>query len=258
MIGIELKQTSGNYRHLALDEVHSTNDTCMEYGRNGDSGNLWVTAQRQIAGKGSRSRSWTSMPGNLFASLLLRSPCEAEHLAELTFVAAVAAKQAVEGCVGQTAKCELKWPNDLMVNGLKCGGILLESQMIKSEVLVVIGIGINCEHFPEETLHPSTSLKAAGCEVKADDLFQKMAETTANCLEIWNRGAGFNIIRKTWLESAFGMGQNATVNIPGRNPVTGIFTAVDEAGYMLLKTKDGIERVSTADIFFNDTANNDH
>ena len=114
--------------------------------------------------------------------LLLRSPCDTEHLAKLTFVAAVGAKQAIDECIGQTAKCELKWPNDLMINGLKCGGILLESQMIKSEVLVVIGIGINCEHFPEETLHPSTSLKAAGCAVKAEDLFQKMAETTANCI----------------------------------------------------------------------------
>lgn len=256
MIGEPLEIERGQYRHLALEQTISTNTLCLDYAAAGEEGNLWITAEMQSGGKGSRGRDWQSQRGNLFASLLLANPSEKSRLADLTFIAALSVRAAIQKFSNSKNTIELKWPNDVMLNDRKCSGILLESVHHQDRSYVVVGIGINCQHFPAETLHPSTSLFAEGIEVSSSTLFKTLTKTMASYLSLWKHGHNFSAIRDLWLDCAYNLGQKISVLIPGENATEGHFASIDENGYMLLELNDGsLRQISTADIFFNNTDN---
>lgn len=241
------------FRHLPLGDVGSTNAVCLEHARSGDTGGLWVTAQRQLAGRGSRGREWVSENGNLYASLLLREPGALPVLHTLTFVASLAIRDAIYASSGaEMTKVGLKWPNDVLLNGKKTSGILLESHDIGGIRYVIIGMGINVAHHPEVTLHLSTDLRAEGINSDPGLLFQHLNHAMEKRLLQWSRGDGFSTIRADWLSAASGMGQTIEIRLPGeQQPRTGIFGGIDENGLLLLEGAGGRqERVSVADIFF--------
>ncbi|MEM9277820.1 MAG: biotin--[acetyl-CoA-carboxylase] ligase [Pseudomonadota bacterium] len=255
MIGQLLSGKSAGYRHLALDECASTNNECLTAAQNGEPGNLWITTASQTGGKGSRGRSWVSQTGNLFASLLLIDPCERECLSELTFVAAIAVRETLLEVIragqGKEAGIELKWPNDVLVKGSKISGILLESTSSSTMNSVVIGIGINCRHHPKNTLYPSTDLAELGLSIEPQQLFVTLANKIADAISVWQRGSNFTAIRNQWLQHAAGLGCELRINLPTGETATGIFEAVDERGYLLLKQKNGqTRRISVGDVFF--------
>ena len=232
----------------------------MEYAANGEAGNLWVTAECQSAGKGSRGRQWNSYTGNLLASLLLDTPCNLEHMGGLTFVAANSVYEAVRKFAGDKQNIALKWPNDLLINSKKCAGILLESRTAKAYSHIVVGIGVNCVSFPDAALYPATSLCEEDIAVTREALFQELAVTMADNLNLWDEGRGFALIRRKWLDYASGIGEKISVQLPGHNAqaqlLDGVFKTVDEDGYLLLEQTNGeIVRISTADIFFAEAIN---
>lgn len=253
MIGEPIETAQGQYRHLALQETSSTNTLCLDYAAAGEAGDLWVTAEAQSSGKGSRGRDWQSQKGNLFASLLLTNPSEKSRLADLTFIAALSVREAIAAFSSSSNNIQLKWPNDVMLNERKCSGILLESVSHHEATYVAVGIGVNCMHFPSQTLHPATSLFADGIEVSANRFFETLAKTMASNISIWNKGNNFSEIRSKWLEHAYRLGQEISVHIPGQEVINGSFASVNENGYMLLELSDGkLKQISTADIFFKD------
>ncbi len=246
---------SHGFRHLAFEDVGSTNSLCVEEAEKGDPGQLWITGTRQLQGRGSRGRHWVSESGNLYASLLL---CEAGHLEKLhtlTFVASLAIRDAIL-CLPNAGltKVDLKWPNDVLLNGKKTSGILLESHLIRNQRYVVIGIGVNIEHFPVETLHPATSLINEGLNTKPADFIQILSDAMANRLIQWNQGNGFASIRTDFLQAASNLGKTIEVRMPSKTQEPtriGKFTGIDEQGLLLLEGSNGkIERISVADIFF--------
>src|SRR5690349_8150314 len=105
-------------RLLAHDVLDSTNVEALRLARQGEHGPLWITARRQTAGRGRRGRSWISEPGNLYATLLLTEPGPVEHWPQLSFVAALAAHDAiVEVAPELAARLAIKWPNDILLDG---------------------------------------------------------------------------------------------------------------------------------------------
>lgn len=256
MIGEPLETAQGSYRHLALEQTVSTNTLCLDYAAAGEEGDFWITADLQSGGKGSRGRDWQSQKGNLFASLLLTNPSEKSRLADLTFIAALSVREAIISFSGKQNKVDVKWPNDVMLNDRKCSGILLESVHHHDATYVVVGIGVNCQHFPSQTLHPSTSLFAEGIEVSSNTFFKALAKSMASNISIWKRGNDFSKIRDKWLDCAYKLGEEISVHIPGESATEGRFASIDENGYMLLELNDGyLRQISTADIFFNKTEN---
>lgn len=256
MIGEPLETAQGSYRHLALEQTASTNTLCLDYAAVGEPGNLWITSETQTGGKGSRGRDWQSQKGNLFASLLLTDPSEKSRLADLTFIAALSVREAILSFSNRSNQVEVKWPNDVMLNDRKCSGILLESVHHHDATYVVVGIGVNCQNFPNETLHPATSLFAEGMEVSSNRFFTTLAKTMASNISLWKSGANFSGIRDKWLACAYKLGHKISVHIPGKSATEGRFASVDENGYMLLELDDGsLKQISTADIFFNKTDN---
>lgn len=243
------------FRHEALGEVSSTNLTCLERAREGDPGNLWITAERQSTGKGSRGRGWVSEEGNLYSSLLLKEPGPAGGLHTLTFVASLAIRDCLLALNGAgLLHVTLKWPNDVLVNGGKIAGILLESHVLGGNRYVIIGIGINVAHHPDKTLHPATSLKREGIDISLEALLQHLARAMSDRLEQWNGGQGIAKIRSDWIAAAQGIGEMIEIRMPasgGEKVLTGRFEGIDENGLLILGGAGGRrEHISVADIFF--------
>jgi BirA family biotin operon repressor/biotin-[acetyl-CoA-carboxylase] ligase len=241
------------YRIRRLDDTVSTNADALEAARAGEASGLWIIARRQTGGRGSRGRSWVSQEGNLFASLMLRDPAPSSVTAELTFVASLAVREALAALAqkqGLHRTIALKWPNDVLVSGRKISGILLESHEVDGERVVIIGIGVNCNSHPDETLHRATDLAAEGVEASAEQVLVEISASLSNYLATWDRGAGFEAIRQAWMNEATGIGQRIYVKMPGRE-LTGTFEDLAADGNLVLTLDDGSAvRLSAADIFF--------
>ncbi|MEC9343158.1 MAG: biotin--[acetyl-CoA-carboxylase] ligase [Pseudomonadota bacterium] len=245
------------YRLLEVEDCASTNDACLEAAVGGDPGRLWIRAERQHAGRGSRGRSWQSGSGNLFASLLLVDPAPMAALANLTFVAALGVHDAIETLAvahGIHADIKLKWPNDVLVSGRKISGILLENHDISSgdsrRRAIVIGIGINCAGHPSDVPTKATDMTVEGMATSARDLMPHLATGLDSWLQRWNRGAGFADIRRHWLARAAGLDQRIVVKL-GNRQVQGVFEDIDAQGLLCLRLDDGsVETLSSAEVFF--------
>lgn len=226
-------------RHEEHASVGSTNSLCLERARAGDPGGLWIRADRQTAGRGRRGRDWSSLDGNMFASLLLIDPLPAERLGELPLMAAVALAEAVDKAAGTLQLVRLKWPNDLLVGNAKLSGILLEAETLADgRQAVVIGIGVNCVSHPTLTLYQTTDLRSLGFQVTADHLFKCLRASMADLLSKGRQPGGFEAVRKAWLDRAAHLGKPVTVKT-GREEITGIFADLDAGGHLVLKQDDG-------------------
>jgi BirA family transcriptional regulator, biotin operon repressor / biotin---[acetyl-CoA-carboxylase] ligase len=250
MMIVENSAASGA-RLIRLDTVGSTNAEAFARARAGERGPLWIAARRQTAGRGRRGRPWVSEPGNLYASLLLTDPAPPQRAAELSLVAALAAHDAlIDRAPTLGPRLTLKWPNDVLCDGAKLAGILIEGESLPAGVLaVVIGIGVNCAHHPPDTAYPATNLKDAGAVVLPESLAPALAAAMDRRLIEWERGANFADTRAAWLKRAAGLGAPARVRLPERD-IEGIAETLDDVGRLVLRLADGRpEYISAGEMF---------
>ncbi len=239
-------------RRMAFETVGSTNNRAMEAARAGDPGSLWVTADEQSEGRGRRGRGWSSPPGNLFASLLVIEPSPMEHLGNLPLVVAVGVRNGLAALPGlESTTIGIKWPNDVLADGAKCVGILIESERLASGAnAVVIGCGVNLEHAPQGQPYAVTSLRERGANAGVEEAFVALAGGVEDALRLWDRGRGFSDIRQEWLAHARGVGEACRVNLPDRL-IEGRFVELDARGRLVLEKADGSrETISAGDVFF--------
>jgi BirA family biotin operon repressor/biotin-[acetyl-CoA-carboxylase] ligase len=242
------------YRRQHHDTLPSTSAEAAALARSGDAGGIWVTAAEQNAGRGRRGRSWTTGRGNLAASLLLIDPAPPSLAATLSFVAGVALHQAVVAVAGPAVaeRLSLKWPNDLILDGHKVAGILVEGQELPDRRFgVVVGIGVNCVSHPEVAGSlPASDFLGRGLPVEAEALFVRLADRMAAEIVRWDGGGGFAAIRSAWIARSGGLGGPIRVNLPDRT-VEGRFEDIDAAGRLILARADGVrETISAGDVFF--------
>ena len=240
------------FRHEALSEVGSTNVDCLARARAGDAGLLWITAERQLAGRGRRGRTWASEPGNLYSSLLLIDPAPPERIGSLPLAVAVAVHAAVKAVLPPGGDpLEVKWPNDILIGRRKTCGILLEGEGLPDgRRALVIGIGINIRHMPDSAPYAVTRLADHGANVSPEELFAHLFREMAEVLESWNEGRGTAEISRRWREVACGVGEKITVNLPDRSLV-GTFAGIDERGFLLLDTGgSALMPIAAGDVFF--------
>ncbi|MTI16678.1 biotin--[acetyl-CoA-carboxylase] ligase [Rhodobacteraceae bacterium RKSG542] len=233
------------------EELGSTNTLAMERAKAGHTGDLWVRADKQTLGRGRRGRAWTSETGNLFASVLLQLPRDAERLMQIPFVAALALAEAVEKTIGQIGVVSLKWPNDLLVDGAKISGILLESVPASDKTAyVVCGFGVNCQHHPDIEDYKVTSLRSLGYQVDTDRVFLELAASLQSWIGKWESTEGFTLVRSAWLDKAVGRGKEIRVRLSA-SEFKGIFIDIDDLGRLIVKREDGTTTLVTAgDVFF--------
>jgi BirA family biotin operon repressor/biotin-[acetyl-CoA-carboxylase] ligase len=233
--------SAAGIRHY--DSIDSTNDEARRLAEAGEKGPLWIVAREQTKGRGRRGRTWVSQAGNLFATLLMPAP---RHPGQFAFVAGLAAGEVVAGWA-PLASVALKWPNDVLLNGKKVCGILLEGL---GRDTFAIGIGINLAGHPMDTEFPATSVKEAmGRAPSPDDAHAMLAGTMSSWYEVWE-GGGFAEIREAWLARASHLGQTIRIRLE-RGESKGVFEGLDEDGALLLRKPDGaVDRIAAGDVFF--------
>jgi BirA family biotin operon repressor/biotin-[acetyl-CoA-carboxylase] ligase len=207
---------------------------------------LWLRADRQVSGRGRQGRVWVSPVGNLSATTLVKLRPTDPSAATLALVAAVAAEEAVSVYLPRDGgKVIIKWPNDLLIDGAKVSGILLE----RADDAVVIGIGVNLAHHPEGLDRPTTSLATHGVRPDPAQFIETLAESFARWLARW-RGEGIVPVRSRWLERAHPVGTALTAACPDGSIIDGLFQGLDADGALVLRLADGGTRViHAADIF---------
>jgi len=238
-------------RLAALATVESTNKEALNRARHGERGPLWITAAAQTAGRGRMDRSWASPEGNLYTSLLLCEPSSFERAPELTFVAVLAVRDAVAAEAPALApRLWFKWPNDLLLAGEKCAGILIEGEVDPGKsLIVVVGIGVNCKTHPATAAFPATDLWAHGADVTPEQLFRRLSAAMCARIAQWDRGNGFSAILSDWLTAARGIGEEIRVR-NGGSEKTGRFVGLDQSGRLMLeRAGGGIEKISAGDVF---------
>ena len=167
----------------------------------------WIVADRQTAGRGRRGRAWQSPVGNLMTTLYLPISFDAVKAGQLAFVAGLALERTVSALIGSHATVSLKWPNDVLIDGKKASGILLESAMRDNKIdWVAIGLGLNLAHHPDNTPYPATSL-VAHMDTPPSNLaaLQILAQAFDDVLRQWRNG-GFGPVLQAWRAVAHGLG----------------------------------------------------
>ncbi len=232
-----------NFSIQEFEELVSTNSLAYEMaaGRQIISDEI-ILARTQISGKGRVGRNWESPRGNLYFSLVLRPKILSENIAEISFVSAVALRLAIEKFSKKL--CENKWPNDLILDGKKVAGILLESKIsgINCE-FVVIGIGVNISSHPKNTIFPATSLSE---DISPQDFLQKFLDEFEKIYAIW-LNFGFAKIRNLWIERAFFLGKNISVRL-SNEVLEGIFKDIDDSGNLVIRVGNKDLKISAADV----------
>ena len=237
-------------------ETGSTNADMLALARGGIEEGVWLRAERQNGGRGRQGRAWASPLGNLYTSTLVRLRASDPQAATLALVTAVALEEVVRAYLpprhsresendGGKSQLQLKWPNDLLLDGAKLSGILLEG----AGDAVVIGIGVNLAHHPTDLDRPATSLAAHGVTPDPADFLDTLAEAFALWLARW-RGEGLAPIRARWLERAHAPGTALTARLPDGSATDGLFAGLDNDGALILRLADGTTRViHAADVF---------
>ena len=212
---------------------------------------MWIVADTQTAGRGRNGRIWSSPKGNLHASLLLIDPAPPHRAAELGFVAGVATAHALRAILCGDRHVVIKWPNDVLYDGAKLCGILLESANLPDgRFACVAGIGVNCHLHPESTPYQATNLSAiAGQPVAPARVFAELSATMAHWLDVWAGGSDFAAIRAEWLSLAAGLGTWTGVALRSQT-IEGTFQTIDAAGRLILDQASGQVAIEAGDVFF--------
>ncbi|MDY0870408.1 biotin--[acetyl-CoA-carboxylase] ligase [Dongia rigui] len=237
------------FRVETLAEIDSTNDALKARAMLGAEEGIVLRADVQTAGKGRRGRFWVSEAGNLYTSLLLRPTKTPAEAATLGFVMAIALGRLLRAVLN--VPVEHKWPNDVLVDGAKISGILLESGGITGGKVdwLVLGIGVNLRHHPAETLYPTTDLLASGGPpLTPDQALDLLLAEFRPLYAAWVAG-GFAALRADWLAHCRGLGDPIMARLE-RGEVSGRFEDIDADGTLLLRMDDGaLKRIAAGDIF---------
>jgi BirA family transcriptional regulator, biotin operon repressor / biotin---[acetyl-CoA-carboxylase] ligase len=237
-----------SYHLLSYDTIDSTEAKRLALAGGQHGAVIW--AEEQTEGKGRDGRTWISDAGNLFCSLLLQPCAPHSALPQLSFVASLSLYRALESVVPATHELRLKWPNDLLLDGKKLAGILLETIPAENSDArwVILGMGVNVEHFPQETRYPATSLKAVGVEIiSAKIVLSRFLNFFEPIYDEWLE-RGFNSIRTQWLECAAFVNKPLTLTL-GETKITGIFHGIDDGGQLLLQNEqDEIHAYAAGDL----------
>lgn len=235
----------------AYGELDSTNAEARRRADSGEAGPVWITAGRQTAGRGRRGRAWSTETGNLAATLLTVTDVPPAEAAQLSFVAALAAAELADTCLGEGA-ARLKWPNDVLVHGRKAVGVLVESgTRADGRLWLAVGIGVNLAHAPVAVDRPATAFAEHMATPPPAPL--EALQILAARFETWRRlwaAQGFAPVAAGWTARAHGLGERCEARLPSRT-LAGIAEGLDPDGALRLRLDDGsLERITAGDVFF--------
>jgi BirA family biotin operon repressor/biotin-[acetyl-CoA-carboxylase] ligase len=244
----------GGAGRITLPEADSTNAEGFRRAP-GLTGPTWILAGVQTAGRGRRARPWASPAGNFHATLVLKPREAPEVVALRSFAAALALRDALAALTGLPQVIALKWPNDVLLNGGKLAGILLESQGLGGpDPVLCIGIGVNLIAAPEPgqveagALTPVSLLAETGLRITPERLLDALSPAYA-AWEATFVAEGFAPLRAAWLGHAARLGQTIRART-GQDIREGVFETIDDQGNLRLRTLRGTLAIPAAEVFF--------
>jgi BirA family transcriptional regulator, biotin operon repressor / biotin---[acetyl-CoA-carboxylase] ligase len=239
---------------VALTTVDSTNAEAARIAA-AATGPVWILAGEQTGGRGRRGRAWASPRGNFHATLLMKPTDPPTLVALRSFAAALAVREALVALTGLPASFALKWPNDVLCNGGKIAGILLESAGNGAQVShLAIGIGVNLIAAPDPAmlepgaLAPVTALVETGKRIAPETLLDHLAPAFA-AWETRLTTQGFAPLRTEWLSHAARLGETIRART-GTDTREGRFDTIDDSGALILSTPHGRHTIPAAEVFF--------
>ncbi len=239
---------------VVFEDLDSTNAEARRRADAGERGPVWLLARRQSAGRGRRGRAWDAGQGNLTATLLLTLDKPPLQAAQLAFVAALAVGRMADAYIpGGLAR--FKWPNDILIEGKKASGMLIESgAAVGGGLWLAVGIGINLADYPQDVEQPATALAQylRHDVIRAptqDEALEALSAAFNAVLTQW-LAEGFEPIRQAWLARAVGIGGSCTARLDNET-VSGTAQGLDADGALLLRLPGGqSRRITAGDIFF--------
>jgi BirA family biotin operon repressor/biotin-[acetyl-CoA-carboxylase] ligase len=213
-------------------------------------GPLWILGGEQTAGRGRRARPWASPPGNFHGTHVMRVTEPPAQVALRSFAAALALRDAFVALTRLPQAFTLKWPNDVLLNGGKVAGILLEA----SGDILAIGIGVNLIAAPPPeavepgAVSPVSLLAETGLRVTPEAFLDALAFAYA-AREAAFQSGGFAALRPDWLAHAARLGTHILART-GNESREGIFETVDDSGNLILRMGSGTVAIPAADVFF--------
>ena len=237
-----------------VERIGSTSDLCRERAAAGAADGFAVLAREQTAGRGSRGRGWVSVAGNLHLSVLLHELAPLAEAGGYALLAGLALIEALDPLRPAAATLTLKWPNDVLCNGGKLGGVLIETAADPSGRLawLVLGFGANLRVAPELPDRPSVALGATlAPEQVAASVLERLAHWRAR-----RRREGWLAVQAAWSARAHPPGTPLTVAAAGER-VSGAFAGLAPDGTLLLATPGGTRRFSTGEVLLGTTLTNE-
>ena len=229
--------------------LQSTSSLVKQRAEAGEAEGLAIQAQRQSAGRGRQGRGWESPAGNLYLSVLLRPDVPLREAPQWSFVAAVALAETLKPLLPEAAEIKLKWPNDLMLQGAKAAGILVETGVAAGNALdwICIGIGVNINSKPELPDRATARLAEflptpPGPEALAQSLLESLAHWHGVRLQ-----QGFAPIRAAWLKHAPAIGKPVSVKRDGAL-LDGAFAGLSPEGGLLLAKNDEVQLILAGEV----------
>ncbi len=245
--------TSLGVEVLRLETVDSTNAEARRRAEAGETGPLWITARRQTAGRGRRGRAWETGAGNLAATLLTTTQKLPAEAAEIAFVAALAVADLALMQVPDTL-VRLKWPNDVLVDGRKVSGVLIESGLRSDGRLwLAVGVGVNLKSAPVAADRPATTLADhlradVPAPLSPDAALEALARAFDVGLAAWET-YGFEPVRTAWTARA-DLGRACQVRLD-QETLEGVAEALEADGALRLRLSNGsVRRITAGDVFF--------
>jgi len=220
-------------------EIASTNSALLARMGTGDTlhEGQWLIADRQTAGRGRAGRQWSDGLGNFMGSTVARLRAGDPPAPTLSLVAGVALHRTLTALIGTVPRMVLKWPNDVLVDGAKLAGILLE----RSGANVVVGIGVNLAQAPVVPDRPTVALATLGHAIARDAFALALVAGWQAALDQWH-GQGWAALRDDWLTRAHPRGTLLSVHDRDAGMIIGAFAGLEADGAALLRLADGETR----------------
>lgn len=242
-------------KFVAFDEISSTNLKAKELAQKNAKHGTIVISQIQKKGRGRFDRVWESPEGGLYFSIVLKPECKPDKATLLPLIGALSVCKTITSFSDLYVK--IKWPNDVLINGKKASGILLESESDRNGLkYVILGIGINLNtdlsHLSEELHSVSTSISyEIGIKLNYYDFLKKLLVNLDKYYTLFDENK-YDAIIKEWKENSDTLGRKVTIDT-STEKITGTAYDIDESGFLIIKTDDGnIKKITSGNcIYFN-------
>lgn len=236
---------------VRFEEIDSTNEEAKRLIRSGKVTKKTVLISKsQSLGHGRYGRNWVSKKGNLYTSIITKLDCSLDKAAHYSFIASVTVGDVVKEIIPADYEIEYKWPNDVLVNGAKVSGILLESLKDESSnYWLVIGVGVNINNCPEISEKTVVNLSSCvGSNLNVDNFFDKFINNFESKENLW-KNKGFSCIRTAWLKNAHRLGDEITVNLSNKK-FKGNFEGINDNGELEINVQGKKHYISSGEVFF--------